>query len=224
MTPQLAIFDCDGVLVDSEVIACRVDAELFTEIGFPTSVGEIAERYLGRSAAFMLSDIEARHGKPLPKDFSATMHDRIAAAFDRELRAVEGVETALSQIAFARCVASSSTPQRIERSLRVTGLWDRFRPHIFSATQVARGKPAPDLFLFAAKQMDVSPAQCIVIEDSIAGVEAARAAGMHTIGFAGASHCGPDHHDRLRAAGATMIVAAMSGLADAVATLSRSQA
>lgn len=216
MTPQLVIFDCDGVLVDSEVIACRVDADLFTELGFPTTAAEVLERYLGRSAAYMLSDIEARHGRSLPEGFSGLMHERIASVFDRELLAIEGVADAIGSLGCATCVASSSTPGRIERSLRVTGLLDLFRPNLFSATQVERGKPFPDLFLFAAAQMKVEPENCVVIEDSVAGVEAARAAGMRIIGFTGGSHCGAGHADALRAAGATVTISRMTELAAAL--------
>ncbi len=225
MTPGLVIFDCDGVLVDSETIACRVDADLFTEAGFPTTPEEVMQRYVGRSAAFMMSDIEARHSRALPQDFPSRMHTAIAEAFDRELRAVEGVASAIADLPVRRCVASSSTPERIERSLRVTGLLAHFHPHIFSATQVARGKPAPDLFLFAAQRMAASPLDCIVIEDSLAGVEAARAAGMRAIGFTGASHCDEAHPARLRSAGADVILTRMADLPAALRGLSgRSQA
>jgi HAD superfamily hydrolase (TIGR01509 family) len=216
MKAQLVIFDCDGVLVDSEVIACRVDAELFTEHGFPTTADEVMERYVGRSAAFMISDIEMRHGRPLPAEFPALMHEQIASAFDRELRAIDGIGGIVARIVNPKCVASSSTPQRIERSLRVAGLWDFFNPHIFSATQVERGKPAPDLFLFAARQMSAAPDDSIVIEDSVAGVEAARAAGMKVIGFTAGSHCLANHEASLRRAGATEIVSNSSELGQAL--------
>jgi len=203
VTAQLVIFDCDGVLVDSETIACRVDAQYLTEIGFPTTEQEALHRYLGRSVAFMRSDLETRFGRPLPDDFSATMHERTVLAFSSELKSVEGIAQVVAQVPCKICVASSSTPERIERALRITGLWERFHPHIFSATQVKRGKPAPDLFLFAAEQMSIAPSECVVIEDSPAGIEAARAAKMRVIGFTGGSHCGPGHAMALRMAGAT---------------------
>lgn len=212
MIPQLVIFDCDGVLIDSEMIACRVDAEYLTEIGFPMTVGDVLDRYIGRSAAFMRQDVEQRFGRPLPGDALAAMERRLAAAFDRELRPIAGVAGAIARIAGKTCVASSSTPQRIEHALRATGLFDFFHPRIFSAVQVARGKPAPDLFLFAAERMGASPADCVVIEDSPAGIEAARAANMSVIGFAGGAHCGPRHGERLRAAGASTILTSMDDL------------
>jgi HAD superfamily hydrolase (TIGR01509 family) len=140
------------------------------------------------------------------------MYERTVRAFDRELKAVDGVTDAIARIPCKICVASSSTPERIERSLRVTGLWKHFHPHIFSATQVSRGKPAPDLFLFAAERMETPPAECVVIEDSPAGIEAARAAKMYVIGFTGGAHCTPAHPGMLRAAGAMEILSSMRGL------------
>lgn len=214
--PRLVIFDCDGVLVDSETIACPVNAALFTELGLPTTADEVMERYLGRSVAFMLADMEARHDRKLPDGFSALMHERIASAFDQELQAIEGVAAAIGRITCAKCVASSGTPQRIERSLRTTGLLDLLRPYLFSATQVKHGKPAPDLFLFAADQMGVPPSDCVVIEDSLAGVEAGRAAGMRVIGFTGGGHCAAGHADALRTAGAEKVISRMAELSAAL--------
>ncbi len=202
--PGLLIFDCDGVLVDSELLSCQADAACLAEIGIPLSAEDILGRYVGINLAGMLADLEQRFGR-LPPDLAETMHRRTLAAFDAELTAVAGVAAALDAIAMPRCVASGSAPARIRHSLALTGLLHRFDPHIFSATQVARGKPAPDLFLFAAHRMDAAPGQCLVIEDSIPGVQAARAAGMRVWGFTGGSHCRPGHADRLRAAGADAV-------------------
>lgn len=213
MTPiELVIFDCDGVLIDSEAISCRVDAAYLTETGFPISAEEIMERYVGISAATMLADVEGRYGRRLPEDFGEILHRRIAAAFETELVAMAGIEGVLGDLGCASCVASSSAPERLRHSLGVVGLLPRFEPHIFSASQVPRGKPAPDLFLFAADQMGVAPESCLVIEDSSAGVRAAVAAGMTVFGFTGGGHVGPGHEQRLRQAGATAVFAHMSEL------------
>src|SRR5438270_8627700 len=153
-TPQLVIFDCDGVLVDSEVIACRVDAACLTEIGIPITAEEVMERYVGISATSMFAEIEARHARRLPSDFAEQVSARLAITFDAELAAIPGIETALARLSARRCVASSSAPERLRHTLRLVGLLPYFEPYIFSAAQVPRGKPAPDLFLFAAAQME----------------------------------------------------------------------
>lgn len=203
--PDLVIFDCDGVLIDSEVIACRADAACFAEIGIAISAEEIMQRYVGVSARTMFADIEARYGCRLPADFAQVLRTRIAAAFESELRAMPGIETALARVPSRTCVASSSSLDRLRHALSLVGLFERFDPHIFSANQVAHGKPAPDLFLFAARSMTVAPEQCVVIEDSVAGVQAGVAAGMRVLGFTGGSHCGAQHAEWLRTAGAQAI-------------------
>jgi HAD superfamily hydrolase (TIGR01509 family) len=217
MKPELVIFDCDGVLVDSEVISCRVSSDFFTELGFPVSQDEVMQRYLGRSVAFMLSDMQARHERALPDDIEAALHERVGQSFARDLQAIDGIADAIARISYATCVASSGTHQRIERSLRITQLYETLQPHIFSATQVVHGKPAPDLFLFAAKQMSIAPERCVVIEDSVAGVQAGHGAGMRVIGFTGGSHCRPGHETALRDAGAGEVIAHMRELPDRLA-------
>ncbi len=209
---QLVIFDCDGVLIDSETIACRVDAECFAEIDFPVTFDDVRERYVDTTWRTMFADVERRYGRALPENFIEVIRARTAAAFEAELKAVAGVEAVIDSVRVAKCIASSSGPDRLLHSLTLTGLWDRFAPHIFSAMQVAKGKPAPDLFLFAAAQMDVAPEGCVVVEDSLAGVQAARAAGMRVIGFCGGGHCTPGHADKLKMAGAESVVASMIDL------------
>jgi HAD superfamily hydrolase (TIGR01509 family) len=216
--PGLTIFDCDGVLIDSEVIACGADVACLAEIGISLPAEEIMERYLGISAAAMCADIERRHGRRLPVDFAERLRLRTAAAFEAELSPMAGVEAVLTALPQLRCVASSSTFARLRHSLSLTGLLRYFEPHVFSAMQVARGKPAPDLFLFAAAAMRVKPAACLVIEDSVAGVQAAVAAGMRPIGFTGGSHCRPGHADRLREAGAETVVDDMQRLSGVLAS------
>jgi HAD superfamily hydrolase (TIGR01509 family) len=217
---MLLIFDCDGVLVDSEVLSCRIDAELLTEIGVPYTAEEIARQFLGVSLKSMISRIEAERDRKLPDDFAERLNRILFQRFEADLKPIEGVREAILSLPYPRCVASSSIPERIALSLRVTGLADLF-DNIFSSTQVARGKPAPDLFFHAAAQMNVSPAECVVIEDSTAGVQAAIAAGMRVIGFVGGGHCGPEHVEKLRLAGAPLVLQRMRELTDAVQSMMR---
>jgi HAD superfamily hydrolase (TIGR01509 family) len=202
MNFDLIIFDCDGVLVDSEVIACRVDADTLTRHGYPITADQVLDRFLGRSMRQVNLEIEAELGRSLPDDFSTQRLEELYRSFAAELEAVPHIHQTLDTIAQPVCVASSGTHERMRISLGRAGLYDRFAPHIFSATQVRNGKPAPDLFLFAAEQMAMSPKQCLVIEDSAPGIAAALAAGMTVLGFHGGSHCRPGYADTLRAAGA----------------------
>jgi HAD superfamily hydrolase (TIGR01509 family) len=214
---MLLIFDCDGVLVDSEPLSCRIDAETLTECGVPYTAEEVARDFTGVSVKDQITRIESERGIRLPDDFTERLNRTLFQRFETDLKPIEGVRDAILSFPFPRCVASSSIPERIALSLRVTGLLDLF-DNVFSSTQVARGKPAPDLFLHAASRMNTLPEECLVIEDSIAGVQAARAAGMRVIGFVGGSHCGPGHAEKLRQAGAPVIIERMSDLPAAVST------
>lgn len=178
------MFDCDGVLVDSERLAVRVESRLITELGWPLTDQDVLERFVGRSDAFMRGEIEAALGRPVP-EWDDLYRERLYGAFHDELTAVEGVADAIDALCVPICVASSGTHDKIRLTLGLTGLWDRFEGRIFSTTEVANGKPAPDLFLHAAKHMGADPAVCVVVEDSRSGVEAARAAGMRVLGYAG---------------------------------------
>jgi len=217
---DLVIFDCDGVLIDSEVLAIRVEAALLAEFGIAITEDEIADRYCGLSMAAMVADLEARHRRPLGAGFAARHGARFAAACAAGLQAIDGVAVALDAIAGRVCVASSSAPERLRHTLGLVGLYDRFAPHVFSATMVARGKPAPDLFLLAAERMGAAPAHCAVVEDSAPGIAAAVAAGMTPVGFAGGGHCRDGHSERLRAAGAAVVVSRMAELPATLARLS----
>jgi HAD superfamily hydrolase (TIGR01509 family) len=217
---MLLIFDCDGVLVDSESLSCRIDAEFLSEIGIPYTAEEIARQFLGVSLKTMIARIEAERGCRLPDDFSERLNRILFARFETDLKPIEGVRDAILSLPYPRCVASSSVPERIALSLRITGLSDLF-DDIFSSTQVPRGKPAPDLFLHAASNMKARPEDCLVIEDSVAGVQAALAAGMRVIGFTGGGHCGPEHAEKLRQAGAPLVLQRMSQLPDAVRNVMR---
>jgi HAD superfamily hydrolase (TIGR01509 family) len=202
---DLVIFDCDGVLVDSEVISCRAHSEMLTRHGYPITPDEVLARFLGVSDREARSTIEAELGRSLPDDFELQVRQATLQFYAGDLQAISYVGEAIGSIALPKCVASSGTPEKIQHGLVCAGLYDLLAPHIFSASQVERGKPAPDLFLFAAKQMQVTPARCLVIEDSLSGVTAGRAAGMTVLGFHGGSHCRAGHGDALRAAGALMI-------------------
>jgi HAD superfamily hydrolase (TIGR01509 family) len=209
---DLVIFDCDGVLVDSEVISCRTHAEILSAHGYPITTEQVFDRFLGRSLRQATIEIEADLGRKLPDDFAAQLQDRMFGAFEADLQAVIGITQALDAIDLPVCVASSGSHERMRVSLGATRLHDRFAPHIFSSSQVANGKPAPDLFLFAAAQMQAKPAACVVVEDSVAGITGAVAAGMTVLGFHGGSHCGPEHAATLQAAGATTTFDDMSQL------------
>ncbi|HEY8382969.1 MAG TPA: HAD-IA family hydrolase [Microvirga sp.] len=220
---MLLIFDCDGVLVDSEPLSCAADADLLTRLGFPITVEAVQRRFVGKSMSDLVAAIEAEHGRALPADFGAQLTRETLARFEQELQPIGGVREAILALPHQRCVASSSVPERIALSLRVTGLANLFE-RVFSAVEVARGKPAPDLFLHAAARMGAAPADCVVIEDSPYGVEAALAAGMPVIGFAGGGHCGPGHGPMLRDVGADVVIDSMADLTTAVRFLSHRMA
>lgn len=183
--PGLVILDCDGVLVDTERIAVRVDAIVLARVGWPLTEAEIVDRFVGRTDDDVREAIAEHLGRPLAADWDAEYAALYREAFDAELAPVEGIVEALDRIRTPTCVASSGSHDKMRYTLGKTGLYERFAGRIFSATEVARGKPAPDLFLHAAAKMDVAPADCVVVEDSRFGVEAARAAGMRAFGYAG---------------------------------------
>jgi HAD superfamily hydrolase (TIGR01509 family) len=221
---DLVIFDCDGVLVDSEVISCRAHAETLTRHGYPITSDQVFDRFLGRSMRKTTLEIEAELGRPLPEDFHTQVYAEIFRLFAASLEATPHIEQTLAAITTPMCVASSGPPEKISTSLNHVGLYDRFAPHIFSAVQVSNGKPAPDLFLFAAEQMRTPPARCLVIEDSVAGVTGALAAGMLVFGYHGGSHCRPDTADTLRAAGAAATFDDMRQLPDLMAQMGQNRA
>jgi len=217
----LLIYDCDGVLVDSELLACEALAELMTTLGRPTTPAECVAAFVGRSRADVLMRAGQMLGRPIPDDIGTQAGERLLARFRRELKPVPGAAAAVAALPYPRCVASSSVPERLALSLELTGLAPLFGRHVYSATQVANGKPAPDLFLFAARSVGEDSARAIVIEDSVLGIAAARAAGMRAIGFAGASHATSDLSKQLQAAGADTIVTAMAELPAAIQSLVR---
>ncbi|WP_335937145.1 HAD family hydrolase [Streptomyces sp. PTD5-9] len=187
MRYELVIFDNDGVLVDSEPLSNTILSEYLTELGHPTSYQESLRDYMGAAVHRVHDLVEERTGAKLPDDFDETFHARVFTAFRQELEPVPGVEDVLARFVaegVAYCVASSSSHERIRVGHHKTGLDQWFEEDwIFSVDDVGRGKPAPDLFLYAAERMGVAPERCVVIEDSPLGVEAARAAGMDVYGF-----------------------------------------
>lgn len=182
---DLVIFDCDGVLVDSEPLAVRLNVELGAELGWPLTEQEVMETFIGRSRTDNHAVIAARVGEEAADRWYAQFDERHGLAISDELVAVPGIADALRRIRTPACVASSGTHATMRRTLGLTGLYDHFDGRIFSATEVPRGKPAPDLFLYAAERMSVAPDRCVVVEDSRHGVAAARAAGMRALGFCG---------------------------------------
>jgi HAD superfamily hydrolase (TIGR01509 family) len=180
---DLVIWDCDGVLIDSERLAVRTESQILTELGWPLSEADVVELFVGRSSRYMQTVIEEKLGRPI--DWKNQFERRVREASERELEPVEGVIDALKAIALPSCVASSSSHAMLDFKLGLTGLAERFAGRVYSADDVAHGKPDPAVFLFAASSMGVSPERCAVIEDSVSGVEAGVAAGMSVFAFTG---------------------------------------
>lgn len=216
---DLIIFDCDGVLVDSEMIASQVLADTLSDLGLPLDAAQCRARFTGLSIAAVVAAVEAETGIALPSDFTVRLRRNDVIAFERDLTAIPGVAQVLAHLDradldLAVCVASSGSMEKIHHSLTLTGLVDHFSAHLFSAEQVRHGKPAPDLFLFAARQMGCKPDRCLVIEDSVNGVRAARAANMEVLGFTGGAHWRGLDDAPLRRAGATRVFENMAALRD----------
>lgn len=210
---DLIIFDCDGVLVDSEVLAVKALKQVLDQAGVPANEAMIG-RYFGMKQADILVRIAHETGVAIPPDVPKQIWPATRAWFERGLKAMPGVERFLVALGERpRCVASSSGVERIRLSLALTGLDRFFGDDIFSAQQVANGKPAPDLFLFAAENMLTTPDRAVVVEDSVYGVQGAGAAGMRAFGFLGGSHIEPGHGDQLMRAGAVAVETSWEGLA-----------
>ena len=204
LTQKLVIFDCDGVLVDSEPLAAEAYVRVYAKQGLPITP-EIIGQCVGMKQADILLRVEQLTGYSLPLAGEADIWPQTMAVFKERLKPVPGIRSFLRNLGSPSCVASSSSIERIYFSLEATGLIEFFDPCIFSSSMVSRGKPAPDLFLFAADKMGIAPENCIVIEDSPFGVQGAVAAGMTVVGFTGGSHTTVDHGEKLLEAGATFI-------------------
>jgi HAD superfamily hydrolase (TIGR01509 family) len=220
--PQLVIFDCDGVLADSEIIAARVEAELLTQAGYEISPEELAEQYAGLTFKDIMLRIEEKAAIP----FQASLIDQAEEMIDRrlkvEVRAIEGAHEAASGVSAPRCICSNSTPVRLEITLQATRLQPLFAGRVYSAcgTPPMKPKPSPDIFLHAAATHGADPSQTFVIEDSVHGVNGAKAAGMRVIGFTGASHSYPGHADALTEAGAETVIRRWADFRGVIAALS----
>jgi HAD superfamily hydrolase (TIGR01509 family) len=215
----LIIFDCNGVLVDSEPVAAAVAAQQFTHAGVPLTPESVMHHFLGRRPADMVAAVEAHIQRKLPAAFGADLAAATLKRFQSELRAMPHAAHALTWLREPKCVASSSGIDRIRASLDITGLARFFEGNLFSGSDVPRGKPAPDLFQLAARRMRVRAAECIVVEDSPAGVAAAASAGMMPIGFVGGGHAAPNLGSELQAAGARTVIADMRQLRGAIVDL-----
>jgi HAD superfamily hydrolase (TIGR01509 family) len=213
---SLAIFDLDGVLIDSEAAAANVLSSKLTGAGYPVSVADVVERFIGTDVKTILSSITAEKGIQWHSEFHSELEEDIQHQVYLQLAPTEGIASVLSAMpASAWCIASNSRMERIAKCLDLSGLSARFRPRAFSASMVGSGKPAPDLFLLAAREFAVEPERCLVVEDTVVGILAGRAAGMKTIGFVGGSHISTKAQaGRLRDAGAEAIVETAAELAD----------
>lgn len=188
---DLVIFDCDGVLIDSEIISAQMLIAELATLGVRIDLDYVAQHFLGRSYPTVMAQIRTDFALALPPSFEAVYRARLLAEFERSLTVMPHVQSVLERMTLPYCIATSSSPGRVEHSLRLTGLWPLCDGRVFTASEVARGKPAPDLFLHAAGRMGADPARCLVIEDSLTGIRAAHAAGMAVWRFAGGSHlCG----------------------------------
>jgi HAD superfamily hydrolase (TIGR01509 family) len=208
--PDLIIFDCDGVLVDSEVLSCRCLSKVLAGYGIDLGLDQALDLFLGRSMTAVVEHYAAL-GRPIPEQFSTELTAGVRAAFTSALCPIEGVGSVLEGLQIPHCVASSSDVDRVSLSLSLTGLAPHFDNRLYTSQMVERGKPAPDLFLYAAERMQVDPRRTLVIEDSISGVEAGKTAGMTVWGFVGGSHYqSRDGKAILREAGADRVFGRMA--------------
>lgn len=189
---DLVIFDCDGVLIDSEIISARMLVAELSRLGLDIDLAYVERNFLGRSYPVVMETIRREFGLDLPPDFEAQYREALLAAFQQELKVVPHVQEVLDGIGVPFCVATSSSPRRVEMSLRLVGLSGLIGDRVFTSTLVQRGKPAPDLFLYAAERMGARPDRTLVIEDSLTGIRAGLAAGMTVWRFVGGSHLGAE--------------------------------
>lgn len=209
---MLIVFDCDGVLIDSEIISARVDCEILGELGYECTPEELAHRFAGLTTERIFELAGEEMGRPVSQEIIRRAERDTDRRLSAEVQPIAGVQEMLDMLDDPRCICSNSRPERLRVSLEKAELWDRFRPYVFSARDVpgGRGKPAPDVFLHAARLLETDPADALVIEDSVAGVTGAVAAGMRVIGFTGASHSWPGHGEALMEAGAATVIRRLS--------------
>jgi HAD superfamily hydrolase (TIGR01509 family) len=211
---MLFVFDCDGVIVDSEIIAAAVDAEFLAEAGYEITPDEVNRRFAGMTARAFGDVVAAEMGRPLPEDFFARTKAEIDRRLAAELKPVAGIYELLDELDGPRCVCSNSASERLKISLNKTDLYDRFQPYIFSAVEVGtrEPKPSPNVYRYAIEEFGVAPREALVLEDSVSGVTAARGAGARVVGFTGGSHTWPGHADLLTEAGAETVINRLSDL------------
>ncbi len=218
---ELIIFDCDGVIVDSEPISCGAHVEVLAEEGIDISLADVYQRFTGCTVSFMMDTLEAEFNKKLPEDYLSRVDNLISSRKHAELKPIKGIKELLQKFYDDKqkiCVASGSSPKHLALSLELAGVQDYFEGNYFSAHLVEKGKPAPDIFYYAAEKMQASPCRTIVIEDSANGVIGAKKAGMYVVGFTGGSHCTKDHADKLIKAGADSVISDMNELENVIKT------
>ena len=218
MALELIIFDCDGVLVDSEIIANLTLSKLLNEYDYKISAAEARKRFLGLAIPSIIKEIQ-NEGFYLPDNFEKILFYRDEAAFTNQLKSIPGIKTTLSKIKLPMCVASSGSEKKIKTNLQNTNLIAHFRNNIFSAEMVKEPKPAPDLFLLAASTLRVHPKNCLVIEDSEAGIKGAKEAGMLVFGFSGGKHCDKTYYQKLEKSGANQTFNKMRKLPAMIANI-----
>jgi HAD superfamily hydrolase (TIGR01509 family) len=218
----LIAFDCDGVVVDSEIIAAAVDAEHLTEAGFAITATEVVRRFAGLTSREIAAIVEAETGRPLPAAFFEETRAEIDHRLAAEVQAIPGIHDLLDRLDGPRCLCSNSANDRLAIMLKKTLLYDRFAPHIFSAIEVGtrEPKPSPNVYRYAMEQFRTAPRDTIVLEDSLPGVLAARAAGARVVGFSGGSHTFPGHADILTEAGAETVIRRLRDFPAVVAAMS----
>lgn len=203
---DLIIFDFDGVLVDSETMGCQIWSDVFARHGMNVPAKDVMEKYTGKTGTLICSLVEQEYGYHIPEGFLDEVNETTEEIMSRELKTVDGVLETMPRLPIPVCIASGSRPKRLNMCLDVTGLRRWFPAEtVFSSHFVKNGKPAPDLFFFAAEKMKVSPEKCLVIEDSTSGIIGAKAAGMRSFGFVGASHCTPERGRSLLESGAALL-------------------
>ncbi len=211
---QLVIFDCDGVLMDSEIVAAAAELEIYSEFGVEMTPSEFSKRFAGKDSALIKLDMEEYLGRKLPENTMKKIHANVDEKCGLEAKMIKDADFVLDQLDQARCICSNGPQKKMKHMLDRIGLYDKFRPYIFSAKdfEPPKHKPEPDIILKALKEFEMQPAQAIVVEDSKYGIEAARRAGTRVIGFTGASHTYPTHADELIDAGAETVISRLSEL------------
>jgi len=218
----LVIFDCDGVLMDSEIVAAAAELEIYKEFGVEITPEEFSERFAGQDSTAVKAKMEEELGRPLPERVIAETHSNVNDKTIADAKMIKDADTVLDMLDQARCICSNSPQERLKGMLGRVGLYDRFRPYVFSAQDIDPPvfKPKPDIFFKAFEEFNVKPNEAIVIEDSVHGIEGARRAGARVIGFTGASHTYPGHADQLIEAGAETVISRHADLPSVVEAFS----